>query len=112
MQRSLTDPLPDARPLDGLRLRAFRPGRDEDAWLSVNSRAFAHHPEQGGWTRTDLAEREASDWFDPAGLLIAEDVSTDDRRHRRDRRTPADPSPASTGRRNIATADARPGAVR
>lgn len=75
MQRSLTDPLPATKPLEGLRLRAFRPGQDEDAWLSVNARAFAHHPEQGGWTRTDLAERESSDWFDPAGLLIAEDTS-------------------------------------
>jgi mycothiol synthase len=75
MQRSLTEPLPATKPLEGLRLRAFRPGQDEDAWLSVNARAFAHHPEQGGWTRTDLAERESSDWFDPAGLLIAEDTS-------------------------------------
>jgi mycothiol synthase len=75
MQRSLTEPLPVTKPLEGLRLRAFRPGQDEDAWLSVNARAFAHHPEQGGWTRTDLAERESSDWFDPAGLLIAEDTS-------------------------------------
>jgi mycothiol synthase len=65
-------PLPDERALDGLRLRAFRPGEDEDAWLGVNSRAFAAHPEQGGWTMTDLAEREASDWFDPAGLIVAE----------------------------------------
>ncbi len=62
-------PCRDERPLDGLRLRAFRPGEDEEAWLGVNSRAFAAHPEQGGWTATDLAEREATDWFDPAGLL-------------------------------------------
>jgi mycothiol synthase len=75
MQRSLTEPLPVTKPLEGLRLRPFRPGEDEDAWLSVNARAFAHHPEQGGWTRIDLAERESSDWFDPAGLLIAEDTS-------------------------------------
>jgi mycothiol synthase len=72
MQRAPTVPLPDERALDGLRLRAFRPGQDEDAWLGVNGRAFAAHPEQGGWTMTDLSEREASDWFDPAGLIVAE----------------------------------------
>ncbi|MBO3083402.1 mycothiol synthase [Cellulomonas fengjieae] len=56
----------------GVQVRQFEPGRDEDAWRRVNSRAFAHHPEQGRMTSADLRARESEPWFDPAGFLLAE----------------------------------------
>lgn len=63
-------PAPE-RELDGVTLRTFTPA-DADAVIAVNSRAFAHHPEQGAMDRADFDRRTSSDWFDPAGLFIAE----------------------------------------
>lgn len=72
LRRALDQPLPDASVADGVTVRAFEPGRDEQAWLQVNAAAFADHAEQGRWTRADLEAREAEAWFDPAGFLVAE----------------------------------------
>jgi len=72
MRRSLRDPLDPPRLPPGTTLRTFRPGRDEQEWLSLNGRAFAKHPEQGAWRRHDLELREQEPWFDPAGFFIAE----------------------------------------
>ncbi|MGC8463010.1 MAG: mycothiol synthase [Acidimicrobiales bacterium] len=61
-----------SRVRDDLVIRAFRPGVDEDAWVAVNNRSFAGHPEQGAWTRATLLQREGEAWFDPADLLLGE----------------------------------------
>jgi mycothiol synthase len=72
LRRPLSAALPEPRPLDDVTIRTFVPGQDEQAWLAVNSAAFASHPEQGRWTLEDLQQRETSDWFDPAGFFLAE----------------------------------------
>ncbi len=61
-------PLPD-----GVTVRGFEPDRDADAWLDLNNRAFAEHPEQGGWGRDALERRMHESWFDARDLLLAVD---------------------------------------
>ncbi|ACZ83898.1 mycothiol synthase [Streptosporangium roseum] len=73
MRRSLFAAIPGFELPDGVRLRTFAPGSpDEEAWVALNAKAFAHHPEQGSWTLEDLKRREQEPWFDPAGFFLAE----------------------------------------
>jgi len=77
MKRSLAD-LPEPVLPAGTTITTFRVGRDEQAWLRTNARAFAHHPEQGSITAEDLAERIGEAWFDPAGFFLARTISDSD----------------------------------
>lgn len=72
MRRPLTD-LPPVTVADGVRLATYSGPGDDPELLRVNNSAFAWHPEQGGWTDADIAERRAEAWFDPAGLFMAFD---------------------------------------
>lgn len=74
--RRASAPLPEPTWPDGIELRTFVPGQDDEAWLTVNARAFADHPEQGRWGPVDLAERLHQSWFDPAGFFLAIDRSS------------------------------------
>jgi len=53
-------------------VRPFVVGQDDDAWLAMNARAFAEHPEQGRMTAADLSARQHEPWFRADDLLLAE----------------------------------------
>jgi len=62
-------------PPTGTTIRPF--GEDDlPGLLGVNARAFATHPDQGSMDRADFDRRAESDWFDPAGLWVAEQDGT------------------------------------
>ena len=72
--RSGVSSLPPVLVPEGFRTRHFVVGRDEQAWLRVNARAFVDHPEQGRMTRHDLDQRIAEPWFDAVGFILIEDT--------------------------------------
>lgn len=69
-QLRVTLPLPPEQPL--LPTRSFVPGADDDAFLTLNNRAFAWHRDQSNWTESDLQKRFEEPWFDPNGFLLHE----------------------------------------
>jgi mycothiol synthase len=71
MRRSLRDIRGPVPPVPGVQIRTYQGTSDDAELLRVNNAAFAHHPEQGGWTEVELAERRDEPWFDPAGLFLA-----------------------------------------
>ena len=76
MRRSLREVAEPVIP-DGIRIRTYAGPADDAELLRVNNAAFAGHPEQSGWSSVQLAERRAEPWFDPKGLLLAFDGTTD-----------------------------------
>ena len=77
MRRSLGEDVADFTPPPRFTIRPFDLTKDVEPWLDLNARAFADLPDQGGWTRRDLELRMAEDWFDPAGFLLAHDITAD-----------------------------------
>ncbi|HEV7648751.1 MAG TPA: mycothiol synthase [Actinophytocola sp.] len=63
--------LPEAVWPAGVTVRTFVPGRDEEAVVAVNGRAFDWHPEQSRLTVDDVRATEREGWFDAAGFFLA-----------------------------------------
>ena len=64
--------VPAPQPIAGATLRPVRPGVDDEAWLALNNRIFAGHPENGRWTLDDLRARMAQPWFRADDVLMLE----------------------------------------
>ncbi|WP_405488584.1 mycothiol synthase [Nocardia sp. NBC_00511] len=80
MRRDLANPeLPELTVPDGLEIRTYAGPSDDAELLRVNNAAFAWHPEQGGWSESEIAARRAESWFDPKGLFIAVDPAAPER---------------------------------
>lgn len=75
MRRPLTG-LPPVREVPGVRITTYSGPVDDAEILRVNNAAFSWHPEQGGWTEREIAERRNEPWFDPQGLFEAFDEQT------------------------------------
>lgn len=70
MRRDLRE-IPESVVPEDVLIRTYGGPRDNPGLLRVNNAAFVWHPEQGGWTESDLTDRFAESWFDPEGLFLA-----------------------------------------
>ncbi len=79
MRRGLRagDALPALPDRTDIELRTYAGDTDDAEILRVNNAAFDWHPEQGGWTLAQIADRTGSPWFDPAGLFLAFDSGSE-----------------------------------
>lgn len=68
--------LPEPSVREDVVLRTYAGPADDAAVLAVNNAAFSWHPEQGGWTEQEVADRRAEPWFDAAGFFLADDAAT------------------------------------
>ena len=73
MHRSLHD-IPEPVVPAGISVRTYAGPEDNPELLRINNAAFSWHPEQGGWTDSDVAERADESWFDPDGIFLAFDT--------------------------------------
>ncbi|EGD53622.1 mycothiol synthase [Gordonia neofelifaecis] len=78
LRRPVAEPLPDLPQRDDIVLRTYAGPADDAEILRVNNDAFSWHPEQGGWTQADIADRTGADWFDPEGVFLAFDAAEPD----------------------------------
>jgi mycothiol synthase len=70
--------LPPLAVPDDLVLRTYAGTSDDAEILRVNNVAFEWHPEQGGWTASEITARTGAGWFDPAGLFLVFDAADPD----------------------------------
>lgn len=74
MRRGLATPeLPELDVPTDITVRTYAGSVDDAELLRVNNAAFDWHPEQGGWSEREIAQRRAESWFDPSGLFLAFD---------------------------------------
>jgi mycothiol synthase len=63
--RGGASPVPRVEPVE-----TFVPGQDEDEWVALNAKTFAHHPDQGSETRADIEQLETESWFSADNFLV------------------------------------------
>ncbi len=63
-------PLPQPDLPAGMQIRAFDADRNARAWVALNAKIFAAHPEQGRLQLADLEARMRQPWFNSEDFLV------------------------------------------